>query len=103
MALGFLLLCCRCCQALVHGFFLPSCWALHHMAPIGLVASSGVGATRLPRPALRAGVNTRHAMLSAEAVCWPGSFLLQGFQVPVLRGWRCSSASTEGTLPTRHT
>ena len=48
-------------------FFLPCLlWALCHMAPIGLAASCGVGTSRLQRPSLRAGLHTRHPMLSAS-------------------------------------
>ena len=36
------------------------------MASIGLAASCGVGTSRLQRPSLRAGSNTRHPMLSAS-------------------------------------
>jgi hypothetical protein len=53
-------------SSLVNGFFPPSRWALYHLAPIGLVASWGVWATRRQRPALRAGANTRHPILSAS-------------------------------------
>ena len=48
-------------------FFLPCLlWALCHMAPIGLAASCGVGTSRLQRPAIRAGLHTRHPRLSAS-------------------------------------
>src|SRR5262249_36889461 len=61
------LLCCRCCQALLSIFiFLSILWRLRHLAPIGLAASCGVGTSRLHRPSLRAGVHTRHPMLSAS-------------------------------------
>jgi hypothetical protein len=60
------LLCCRCCQALWRIFSPRILWALRHMAPIGLAASCGVGIHRLQRPALRAGLPTRHPMLSAS-------------------------------------
>ena len=48
-------------------FFSPAIlWALCHMAPIGLAASCGVGTSRLQRPSIRAGANTRHPILSAS-------------------------------------
>jgi hypothetical protein len=40
--------------------------ALCHQAPITLAASCGVGTLRLQRPSLRAGLHTRHPMLSAS-------------------------------------
>jgi hypothetical protein len=36
------------------------------MAPIGLAASGGVGLHRLQRPSIRAGLHTRHPILSAS-------------------------------------
>jgi len=62
------LLCCRCCQALLRLFFSP-CNAGEALCPLAsrtLAASYGVGTHGLPRPALRAGVNTGHPLLSAS-------------------------------------
>jgi hypothetical protein len=67
MCLCFLLLCCRCCQALVNGFFLHRIGVLGHMALIGLAAACSVGTHRLQRPSLRAGANTRHPLLYASS------------------------------------
>ena len=62
------LLCCRCCQAFLGIFFFPSMLqVLCSMASIGLAASCGVGTSRLQRPSIRAGPNTRHLILYASS------------------------------------
>ena len=61
------LLCCRCCQALLHMFFFPAFFGrcvtwprLVWRLPVAL------GPHRLQRPSIRAGSHTRHPMLSAS-------------------------------------
>jgi hypothetical protein len=46
--------------------FLPSRWALHHLTPIGLAASCGVGTHPSPTTFSPCGFNARHPMLSAS-------------------------------------
>jgi hypothetical protein len=67
-----------------------------HFAPSGLAASCGVGTSRLQRPSLRAGPNTRHPMLDASL---DESWKDCRRRPPLYDGWLGRPGNATGRLP----